>query len=71
MYSLIRQIPIGKWAPVEIPAFVISFVIAEIFYKFHSFSLECLAFVVTWIAFGFAFSHINNLLGREPRIETK
>ncbi len=28
--------------------FVPSFLIAEFFYKFHSFSLECAAFLVTW-----------------------
>jgi hypothetical protein len=28
--------------------FLISFVIAELFYKFHSFTLECVAFLVTW-----------------------
>jgi hypothetical protein len=26
--------------------------IAEVFYKFHSFSLECLAFLATWAALG-------------------
>ena len=28
--------------------FLPSFLIAEFFYKFHSFSLECAAFLVTW-----------------------
>ena len=32
----------------EAPAFAASFVIAEVFYKFHSFTLECAAFLVTW-----------------------
>jgi len=32
----------------EAPAFLASFVIAEVFYKFHSFTLECAAFLVTW-----------------------
>lgn len=27
---------------------VVSLVLAEAFYKFHSFSLECLAFLATW-----------------------
>lgn len=30
------------------PALAASMVIAEVFYKFHSFTLECLAFLGTW-----------------------
>ena len=30
------------------PSAVIAIVITEIFYKFHSFTLECVAFLVTW-----------------------
>jgi len=33
---------------------VASFVIAEVFYKFHSFTLECAAFLVTWYALSWA-----------------
>jgi hypothetical protein len=29
-------------------------VVAELFYKFHSFTLECLAFLATWYVFDFA-----------------
>jgi hypothetical protein len=30
-----------------VPAFVVS----EVFYKFHSFALECTGFLLTWLAF--------------------
>ena len=30
------------------PALAGSIVLAELFYKFHSFTLECLAFLATW-----------------------
>jgi hypothetical protein len=30
------------------PALAASMIIAELFYKFHSFTLECLAFLATW-----------------------
>jgi hypothetical protein len=33
----------------QIPTFFMSLVIAELFYKFHSFTLELLAFLGTWI----------------------
>jgi hypothetical protein len=29
-------------------------VVAELFYKFHSFTLECLAFLATWLVFDLA-----------------
>jgi hypothetical protein len=32
------------------PSAAISIVIAELFYKFHSFTLECLTFLATWYA---------------------
>lgn len=30
------------------PSAALSIVIAELFYKFHSFTLECVAFLATW-----------------------
>jgi hypothetical protein len=30
------------------PSAAVSIVIAELFYKFHSFTLECVAFLATW-----------------------
>ena len=32
----------------EAPAFIISLLIAEFTFKFHSFTLECLSFLVVW-----------------------
>ena len=48
MYSLIRSMPLGRLLLEQLPAVVLSFVIAELFYKFHSFTLECMAFLATW-----------------------
>jgi len=48
MYSLISKVPLSTVVGRELPAFGISLVVAEIFYKFQSFSLECLAFLATW-----------------------
>ena len=36
----------------EAPALAASLVLAELFYKFHSFTLECVAFLATWYALG-------------------
>jgi len=39
----LRQALVG-----QAPALGVSLVCAELFYKFHSFTLECAAFLVTW-----------------------
>jgi hypothetical protein len=48
MFTLIRLLPPRQLLLEQLPAFTISFVIAELFYKFHSFTLECMAFLLTW-----------------------
>ena len=48
MYTLIRSMPWGRLLLEQVPAVVLSFVIAELFYKFNSFTLETLAFLATW-----------------------
>ena len=48
MFTLMRSIPVRQLLLQQAPALVASFVIAEAFYKFHSFSLECIAFLATW-----------------------
>lgn len=48
MYSLIRSLRTGRLLAMQIVSLVGSLTIAELFYKFHSFILESLAFLVTW-----------------------
>ena len=48
MYSLLSRLPLSEVVSRELPALCISLVIAEVFYKFHSFTLECVAFLGTW-----------------------
>lgn len=50
MYTLIRSAGLGRGVLVEGPSFFLSLMVAEIFYKFHSFTLECVAFLATWFA---------------------
>ena len=37
----------------EAPALVLAMTVSELFYKFHSFTLECCAFLATWYALSF------------------
>ena len=53
MYSYVKTIGVPAVLVREAPAFAVSFVIAEMFYKFGSFTLETGAFLVTWYALSF------------------
>jgi hypothetical protein len=48
MYTLTRHVGPVRLVREQLPAFAGSLVLAETFYKFHSFTLECLAFLATW-----------------------
>jgi hypothetical protein len=48
MYTLLRSITSRELLLEQLPALVMSIIIAELFYKFHSFTLECIAFLITW-----------------------
>ncbi|MSO65619.1 MAG: hypothetical protein EXQ85_07485 [Alphaproteobacteria bacterium] len=48
----------------EPAAFLVALLIAELFYKFHSFLLETGAFLVTWLVLGFAFHHLARAVFR-------
>jgi hypothetical protein len=48
MYSLMQLLPLRRLLLEQLPALAAAFLIAEVFYKFRSFALECLAFLATW-----------------------
>ena len=48
MFTLAKLLPIRQLLAEQVPAITASLIIAEVFYKFHSFTLECLAFLATW-----------------------
>lgn len=49
MYTLLQTLPLRRIAAEQLPALTAAWVIAEQFYKFHSFSLELAAFLLTWL----------------------
>ena len=63
MYSYVKQAGIPTVLAQEAPALVASFVIAEVFYKFHSFTLETGAFLVTWYGLSWVQSAITGRRG--------
>lgn len=48
MYTLFGRLAWSELLARQLPSFLISLMVAEFFYKFHSFLLECLAFLATW-----------------------
>ena len=49
MIDLLRSLRIHAAYGRRLLGFLPAFVIAELFYKFHSFALECIAFLLTWL----------------------
>lgn len=52
MYELIRRLTLKQLTLEQLPLLVIALIVAELFYKFHSFLLEAGAFLLTWVALG-------------------
>ena len=48
MYQMLRGRSLKALSTEALPPLVAALVLAEIFYKWHSFSLECLGFLATW-----------------------
>jgi hypothetical protein len=48
VYQFLTSLTGQELAIRQLPAFSLSFVVAALFYRFHSFALECGAFLVTW-----------------------
>lgn len=48
MYQLLHSMTMSQLFKRQSPVFAAAFLIAEFFYKFHSFALECGAFLLTW-----------------------
>ncbi len=64
MYTLIRLVSLRYLLLEQVPAIAISILIAELFYKFHSFTLECIAFLVTWYVIDAGLRFIIDMFGK-------
>ena len=56
MFELLRSSSLRQLLARQAPALVISLIVAEMFYKFGSFTLECLGFLATWFALDATFA---------------
>ena len=48
MYTMIQSLQTRRLLAEQAVVMGVSLIIAELFYKFHSFTLECVAFLATW-----------------------
>lgn len=65
MYKFIRSVSNRELFLKQLPTLTVSLVMAELFYKFHSFTLECLAFLATWYLLDLLISSVLKLFSSE------
>jgi hypothetical protein len=67
MYTAACRLNPTEALAVELPALVGALAIAELWYKFHSFTLEAGAFLLTWAALGWLIAAGRTaVVGRSP-----
>lgn len=64
MHTLIHRLGLVETVRTELPWLMASMIIAEFFFKFHSFTLECVAFLATWYALSRIAAAAQGLMGR-------
>ncbi len=64
MYTLLKNATTTRLWIQQLPVFVVSLLIAETQYKFHSFTLECFAFLATWFVIDFVVERIRERISR-------
>jgi hypothetical protein len=58
MYELLRSRSLRTIATDAVPPLGLALLFAELFYKWHSFTLECIGFLATWFVFDWAWSKL-------------
>lgn len=58
MYTLCKNIGLKKIVTNEVPSLGLSLIIAETFFKFGSFTLECGAFLGVWYCISFFLNYV-------------
>lgn len=64
MYELVRRLSTRQLVQEQIPLLFVALAIAETFYKFHSFLLESLAFLLTWYVLGGVHAALRQLFSQ-------
>ena len=67
MFTLIRNLTVRQFLLTQLPVLALSVLIAELFYKFHSFTLESIAFLCTWFVLDWLANRIIEVFARSDR----
>lgn len=67
MYQLIKRLSLQEIMTEVIPSLVGSLIIAETFYKFGSFTIECIFFLLTFLCLLFFIGKIKNILSQQNK----
>ena len=59
MYTLLRNSSLTALLAIQAPPMLISFAIASLFFKWKSFALECLGFLVLWFVLDAAYTAVR------------
>ena len=70
MYLLIRKLSSVRMAVEQLSSMGFAWIIAEIFYKFHSFTLEVAAFLATWFVIDWVVQMLSSRLISAPSVDT-
>ncbi|KIC40640.1 hypothetical protein RA27_12790 [Ruegeria sp. ANG-R] len=63
MHRAIKSQGVKSFIRQEGPWLLIAFIIADVFYKWGSFALECVGFLLTWYALSLLSSLVARMLG--------
>jgi|EndMetStandDraft_8_1072994.scaffolds.fasta_scaffold55899_3 hypothetical protein len=66
MFTLLSRLPIRELLYRQAPTLLAALVIAEMFYKWHSFLLEAAGFLVTWFVLDAVAGVIARMIGIPP-----
>lgn len=66
MHKFLKSMTIREFLLQQVPAITLAIIIAELFYKFHSFTLECIAFLATWYVIDLLYNMLIKLFA-DPR----
>jgi len=70
VYFLLRSLSSQQLIREQLPVGMASLLIAEMFYRFHSFTLECVSFLATWYVLDAAFARVRRLFaGNDTSIQ--
>ncbi len=64
MFELLRSSSLRQLLARQAPGLAISLIVAELFYKLGSFTLECLGFLATWFVLDAMFALVARALAK-------